>query len=140
MAMRYRRYSYHYKMSVVTNHTQQAWRTPQLNVIANPCWQPLADIYETNDALYITVELPGASVEEIDIELYENALIISGTRRINTEVAGCVFHAAEIRQGPFRLELLLPTAINPDKVEAKYDLGLVRVVLPKKQSGEKNHV
>ena len=136
--MRYRRYGHQY--TKVADQTQQTWRTQQLNVIAKPCWQPLADMYETSTAVFITVELPGASAEDIEIELYENALIILGSRRINTDVAECVFHAAEIRQGPFRLELLLPTTINPDKVEARYDLGLVRVVLPKKQSGENNHV
>jgi HSP20 family protein len=132
MTMRYRKFGYRYTLSVSVNETRPEWRSAQLNVIAKPCWQPFADIYETHDTVYITVELSGVNTEDIEISLYENALIISGIRRINTEVAECVFHAAEIKQGPFRLELSLPASINPDKVEARYDLGLARIVLPKK--------
>lgn len=131
--MRYRKFSYKFTQENVTHQSRQDWQSTQLkNVIAKPCWQPLADLYETGNAIYITTELPGTISEDIDISLYENALIISGVRNITTEVTECVFLSAEIRQGPFRLEIVFPTLINPEKVEARYDLGLLRIVLPKK--------
>lgn len=130
--MRYRTFSYKYTIEDATHSSRQDWRTSQLNMIAKPCWQPLADLYATSDAIYITTELPGTAIEDIDISLYENALIISGVRTILTDVSECVYLSAEIRQGPFRLEIVLPSMINPEKVEARYDLGLLRVVLPKK--------
>jgi HSP20 family molecular chaperone IbpA len=42
-----------------------------------------------------------------------------------------VFHAAGVRQGPFRLELPLPAAIDANRVEARYERGLLRIALPK---------
>jgi HSP20 family molecular chaperone IbpA len=42
-----------------------------------------------------------------------------------------VFHAAGVRQGPFRLELPLPAPVDPDGVEARYERGLLRIALRK---------
>ena len=41
-----------------------------------------------------------------------------------------MYHAAGIRQGPFRVELPLPAPVDPERVEARYDRGLLRITLP----------
>ena len=42
-----------------------------------------------------------------------------------------MYHAARIRQGPFRVELALPAPVDPERVEARYERGLLHVTLPK---------
>jgi HSP20 family protein len=99
---------------------------------AQTWWRPPADVCESERAIEVTVDLAGVDQDELDVVLYEDALIIEGQRRLTTAPNG-VYHLAEIRQGPFRLELGLPVAFDLDRVDARYDQGLLRITLPKRQ-------
>src|SRR5690606_2540995 len=63
--------------------------------------------------------------------LFEDALIVEGERRLPSPAAG-VYHAAEIRQGQMRLELLLPVPIDLEQVDAHYERGLLEIRLLKR--------
>jgi HSP20 family protein len=99
-------------------------------VLAPRTWRPAADVCETPDAITVTVDLAGADEQDIDIQLFENALVIEGERRPTAPPGEAVYHTAEIRQGPYRLEVLLPRPVDGDGVTADYDLGLLTVRLP----------
>ncbi len=137
--MRYRRVSYRYGVILAPSHRArvgEAWQAHQAAVTpAEPCWRPRTDVVETPDAIHLTVELAGVDHEALDVLLFEDALIVEGQRRLPPSRAGGVYHAAEIRQGPFRLELPLPTTIEPDRVEARYERGLLEMTLPKRRGG-----
>ncbi len=134
--MRYRRVSYRYGVILAPSHrlpgadiwpAQSAAVTP-----AQPCWRPSTDVVEVADAILLTVELAGVDHEEVEVLLFEDALIIEGQRRLPPSRPGGLYHVAEIRQGPFRLELPLPATIDPDHVEARYERGLLEMTLPKR--------
>jgi HSP20 family protein len=59
-------------------------------------------------------------------------LVVEGRRRLPSCQEGAVYHAAGIRQGPFRVELALPAPVDAERVEARYDRGLLRITLPKR--------
>ncbi|MDP8924582.1 MAG: Hsp20/alpha crystallin family protein [Chloroflexota bacterium] len=134
--MRYRRVSYRYGVILAPSHRLQradVWLAQSPAVTpAQPCWRPSTDVVETADAIHLTVELAGVDHEAVEVLLFEDALIIEGQRRLPPLRPGGVYHAAEIRQGPFRLELPLPTAIDPDRVDAHYEDGLLEMTLPKR--------
>ena len=98
--------------------------------LAQPRWRPAADVYETADAVVVTVELGGIDEQDVEVTLFEDALVVEGARDLRPADVGR-YHAASIRQGPFRLEVTLPIAIAPDEVEARYERGLLTVRLPK---------
>jgi HSP20 family protein len=109
-------------------------RTGQPGVpLAQLHWRPAADVYETTNAIVITVELPGVDERAFTLFLYEEALVVDGQRRIRPEDedATGVYHAAEIRQGPFRLELVFPAQVDGDRVNVRFDQRLLRIVLAK---------
>ena len=83
--------------------------------LAQTCWRPAADVYETASTIAVTVDLAGVDHEALDVLLYEDALIVEGQRRLRPAEAGGVYQTAEIRQGPFRLELALPAPIDSGK-------------------------
>jgi HSP20 family molecular chaperone IbpA len=92
-------------------------------------WRPPVDYWETAEELSVKVEVAGMSEEDFDIVLYQDILVIEGERRwYSTEVR---FHLAEIRHGPFRLELPIPSDIDRERVTARYERGFLQVVLPK---------
>jgi HSP20 family molecular chaperone IbpA len=104
-------------------------------VMAQPRWRPETDVYETPTAIVVTVELSGMDEDEMEVLLYEDALVVEGRRSIPGCETGGVYHAVGIRQGPFRLEVPLPPAIDSERVEARYERGLLCIRLPKRTGG-----
>ena len=133
--MRYRRLTYRYAL-VLTPNQERSWDNARLAAasgvrFAQTYWRPPADICESESAVEVTVDLAGVDQNELDVVLYEDALIVEGQRRL--AAPNGVYHLAEIRQGPFRLELGFPVAIDLDRVDAHYDQGLLRITFPKRQ-------
>ena len=97
--------------------------------LARPEWRPPVDYWEDGDELSVKVEVAGMSEEDFDIVLYQDVLVIQGDRQWRSSEAR--FHLAEIRHGPFQLEVPIPTNVDRERVSARYDRGFLRVVLPK---------
>jgi HSP20 family protein len=133
--MRYRRLSYRYAVVMATSRSRplaEAWPRQTTSVgLAQP-WRPAADVLETTSEVVVMVELAGVDHEQLDVLLFEDALIIDGERRLPPARAASVFHAAEIRQGQFHLEVRLPAAIDPDQVDARYERGVLEMRFQKR--------
>jgi HSP20 family molecular chaperone IbpA len=80
----------------------------------------------------MTVDLAGVDEQDFEVLLYEDVLVVEGRRELGACPREATYHAAEIRQGPFRLELPLPAPVDPERVEATYDRGLLRITLHKR--------
>jgi HSP20 family protein len=135
--MRYRRVSYRYAL-LVTGNQDRAFGNPPVAVqsgvrFAQTFWRPPADVCESESTIVVTVDLAGIDQDDLDVVLFEDALIVEGSRRLATD-PGVVYHVAEIRQGPFRLELRLPGSIDQERVDARYDQGLLRITFLKKKT------
>jgi HSP20 family protein len=133
--MRYRRLSYRYAAVVRSGPTwpfAEAWPSERLRLLVHAGWRPEADVCETATAIEVVVDLAGVGEDDFEAQLFEDVLVVEGHRRLPASPAGAVYHAAGIRQGPFRAELPLPAAVDPERVEARYDRGLLRITLPKR--------
>ncbi len=91
---------------------------------------PELNIYETDKAFEITVELPGMSKEDFDISLDNNVLTISGERKAHEE-NGRRYHRVESRFGTFSRSMPLPNVIDAEKIEANYENGVLAITIPK---------
>lgn len=103
---------------------------------SSTAWRPPMDIHETDDALLVKLEIAGVEEDDFEVALYPNALIVQGVRRDDadhTDVA--CFHAAQVRYGPFHVEVALPAPIHQEEVSATYRDGFLRVRLPKATPG-----
>lgn len=108
------------------------WHTRRVGVaIAHTRWRPPTDVYETAANIVVHVELGGVDEEDLDAALYEDAIVIEGQRRLPPCDAGALYHSAEIWQGPFRLEVVLPRPVDPDRIEARFEQGLLRITFVK---------
>lgn len=131
--MRYRRISYRYT-EVATHHTVRLFGDPwgllARTTVARPEWKPPADLYETADAYVVKVELAGVSEDDLDVSVYADAIVVEGDRPVG--VSGDVrYHRAEIRHGPFRLEVAFPTPIDRERVSARYECGFLLLTVGK---------
>lgn len=133
--MRYRRLSYRYALVMTANQTRQFGDplvADQSGVrFAQTFWRPPADVCESDSTIEVTVDLAGVDQDALEVVLFEDALIVAGRRRLAAVDPDVVYHVAEIRQGPFRLELALPGSIDQERVAARYDQGLLRITFQK---------
>lgn len=133
--MRYRRLSYRYALVLAADQARPfadaRFAVPAGLRFGSTAWRPPADVCVSDRAIEVTVELAGVDQDELEVVLFEDALIVEGQRRLPPASPNSVYHIAEIRQGPFRLELALPEAIDQQRVEARYEQGLLRITFPK---------
>jgi len=94
-------------------------------------WHPPTDVIETDEAIFVRMEIAGMREEDFKIELAGQLLQIHGVR---TDIAERrAFHQMEIRFGEFAYEIGLPGPVHLNQVEALYENGFLRIRLPKMQ-------
>ncbi len=94
-------------------------------------WMPTVDISETSKEIIVKAELPGIDPNDIDVSVTGNTLKIQGERKQETEEEGENFHKIERSYGAFLRPIQLPAEIDPDKVKATYDKGVLTLKMPK---------
>lgn len=92
-------------------------------------WRPPIDVFETERAIVVRVEIAGMKESDFAITLDERHLSIRGTRPDSPERRA--YRQMEIRFGEFLAEVDLHSPINVDEVEAVYSNGFLKVTLPK---------
>ena len=150
MRLRYRSVTYRYiqgSQQELERRYHQLWhelvrQSQQQTLLHRPSqWRPPADIHETPDAITVKIELPGMRGDDIDVTVYDDALVVSGERHDDHEHDNTIcYHEAQIRYGPFQVEIIVPMEIERTQVEAQYDNGFLRVLLPKATPSESKPV
>jgi HSP20 family protein len=97
----------------------------------NRRWIPAMDLVETADHLVLRADLPGMSEEDIEIEIKDGVLTVSGERKTEHEDKGEGYHRVERSFGRFSRSLTLPDGIDADSVNASFDRGVLEVKIPK---------
>ena len=134
-SMRYRRSSYRYTMIVRAGPMgpfDDLWQGDRARPLVQAGWRPDADVYETTSTIEIVVDLAGVGEDDFEVQLFEDALVVDGRRQLPACEEGARYQVASIRQGPFRLELPVPTPVDSERVEARYERGLLWITLPKR--------
>lgn len=112
---------------------------PDLPKLANlgTVWSPRSNVEEYEHNYVVAVELPGASINDIRVEVDNLNLTVTGRRTaVCQKVGGCTkgsmyHHKQEILQGPFNVSWPLPSNVNKDNVAAEFMDGILRIVIPK---------
>lgn len=96
-------------------------------------WTPSVDISETDNELVLTADVPGVKLEDINIEVENGTLSLSGSRTFYEENNSGNYHRQERFYGSFRRAFLLPETVDLEKVAASYENGVLTVAMPKKE-------
>lgn len=90
---------------------------------------PAVNVWQSDEAVAITAELPGVEPADIDISVKENVLTIAGERKAPQMPEGARWHRNERGYGTFSRAIRLPFAASDDKVEARMTNGILRIVV-----------
>lgn len=93
-------------------------------------WIPSMDLHETPDHYVLTAELPGLKREDLDIQMHDGQLTLSGVRR-EREVACEQYHRMERGHGSFSRTFQLPLPVDADHIVADLRDGVLTVMCPK---------
>jgi HSP20 family protein len=94
-------------------------------------WIPAMDVVETADHFVLRADLPGISENDVNIELDDNVLTISGQRRSEHESRNEGYYRVERASGSFSRSLTLPEGVDADGIQASFDSGVLEVKIPK---------
>ena len=103
-------------------------------------WSPALDLYESADHFEAVVELPGMRKEDIDISLHDGTLTISCERKRGKGSNGETAQRTERYVGAFRRSVALPSRVDPSKVSATYQDGILKVTLPKTEEAKPKQI
>jgi HSP20 family molecular chaperone IbpA len=96
-------------------------------------WMPAMEIVEDKNALIVTAELPGLAATDVEISVDDGVLTVSGEKH-EEKMEGTEeseHYLFERRYGSFRRSFTLPNTVDVEKINAEFDNGVLKVMLPK---------
>jgi HSP20 family protein len=97
-------------------------------------WSPPTDVFETENAYIVRVEVAGMRQQDFSVQIENNLLAISGTRSEKPERRA--YHQMEVRFGEFSSVVAIPGPVDVDSSSAEYEDGFLVVTLPKALSNK----
>ena len=109
--------------------------------LAQGSWVPAVDIYSRGDReLVLKAELPDMKQDEIELSIDGTTLTLRGERKLDTELTKEKFHRIERSFGSFSRSFGLPSTVDPGKVTAAYNAGILTVRLPLREETKPTHI
>ena len=124
--------SMHKEMQRFMEHV--SGRKPHFSGLSERTWEPLCDVFETENQFIVVVELAGVSTNEVDLTLQSRKLILKGIRKEVPSPPKRDYHQMEIPFGPFYREIELPDDVDRETVNARYHEGFLIVECNKKKT------
>jgi len=97
---------------------------------------PAVDLYDEKDEIVVKAELPGMDKENIEVNLSDHHLTITGEKKKEEEVKEENYYRSERTYGKFLRTLELPAEVHADKVKAAFKDGILEVRLPKTEAAK----
>lgn len=103
-------------------------------------WQPAVELEDRKDNLVLRAELPGIQGKDLDVQVTNKAVAISGERRYRQETKQKRSFRSEFSYGKFGRVVLLPVAVHNNQVKAEFTNGILTLTLPKVEVASKRVV
>jgi HSP20 family protein len=103
-------------------------------------WAPRTDLVETDDAYRLHLDVPGMTKEDININLQNNTLTVSGTRSAEQTNEGDEYVRVERTFGNFHRTFTLPNAVDAENIEAAYNEGVLEINVPKTEKAARRKI
>jgi HSP20 family protein len=99
--------------------------------ILTASWVPPTDVSEDANSIRISMELAGVNPDDVRISLENNVLTVRGEKQQEEEESDDRVHRIERIYGMFQRTFVLPNTVDPERIEARYENGVLTVSIPK---------
>lgn len=103
-------------------------------------WLPPVDVWETEDELVLSFDLPGVPEDRITVEVEDNVLVVSAERERTAETSGDRFYRFERRFGTFSRSVALPPGVDEAAIDADFKDGVLEVRVPKPEESKPRRI
>jgi len=105
-------------------------------------FNPSCEVKEDKSAFYLKVDIPGVPKENIKVDLHDNRLTISAERTEEKKMdeKDAKTHFSEVFYGTYTRTMTFPTAVDAERIEAKYDSGVLTLSVPKKTAANTRQI
>jgi HSP20 family protein len=103
-------------------------------------WIPAMDLVEIDNDFVLRADLPGLSEDDVNIEVEDNVLTISGERKSEHTERKNGYYRVERASGSFSRHLTLPEGVDADKIQANFEQGVLEVRIPKPEARKPHKV
>jgi HSP20 family protein len=95
-------------------------------------FRPHVDCFRTEEpqTVVVTVDLAGIDPDDVEVAVTERTIVVSGVRRRQAPACRVSYRQMEIEYGPFQRRIALAEDVDPAAAEARYEHGLLTVVMP----------
>jgi len=116
--------------------------SPNGNADPVPTWVPAVDVEERADAIRLAVEVPGVDPNALTVAVDGRVLTVSGERPFARPEGdtGKSAYRVERRYGPFARRLTLPETVDLDRIQARYEHGVLHLELPKRPEAQPRRI
>jgi HSP20 family protein len=120
------------RLNSVLDEAFNAWpyQTQETGSVTSS-WMPACDVFEDKEAVKIVAEVPGVRPEDVKLSLENNLLTVRGEKKQQAEERNEQVHRYERSYGTFERTFALPTTVDPERIAAKYEHGILTVTIPK---------
>jgi HSP20 family protein len=101
---------------------------------------PSVDIFEDKNKVVVKAEIPGVDKEDLDVNVTEDAIVISGEKKKEEKVEEKDYYRYERSYGSFHRSLPLPAGVQSDKAKARFKDGVLEITVPKTPEAKKKEV
>lgn len=119
----------------VMNLSQNAFEPGQLGN-----WLPTTDVHDDGDKLVVQSDMPGLEKKDMEVSIQGNTLFIRGEKKHHEEVKDMGYLRSERFFGQFERAIPLTEDINPEKIDASYNNGVLSVTIQKKEEAKPKQV
>lgn len=102
--------------------------------------QPAVDIHEAKDAITVRVELPGVRPEDVQLNVENQLLTISGERRLEKENDVDGYRRVESVYGSFSRSFALPSTVSTEAIDASMEHGVLTLRIPKRTEAQARRI
>lgn len=103
-------------------------------------WSPRVDLGENETTYFVRLDIPGIAKDDLDINLKDNVLTISGERKLEETSEDTTFFRREAFYGTFSRSFRLPNEVNAEGIEANYTDGVLHIVIPKAEKAQPKQI
>jgi HSP20 family protein len=108
--------------------------------LENNNFLPAIDVYEDHDQVIVEASLAGIQPDDVNISVKDEIFSLEGIRKETSEIDEKNYYRKEVRTGSFHRSVILPAYVQADKAQAKFENGLLKVILPKENKAQSKNI
>ncbi len=103
-------------------------------------YRPIVDIADKDGEIVVNAEIPGCDPKDIELSIHGNTLTLKGEKKDKSEIKEDDYYHMESYRGTFRRDMMIPSEVDADKIEAKCKDGVLTIKMPKTEKEQSKKI